>query len=53
VSPEEQSALRALYPQAERIVLPQRGHTASLDDADTYISIYRNFLCRHSMQPGR
>jgi pimeloyl-ACP methyl ester carboxylesterase len=50
VSLRERQALRSLYPQAQHVRCDGKGHVASLDEAETYIQIYREFLCR---LPGR
>ena len=44
----QQTGLRALYPQARCEALDNKGHVASLDEAEAYIAIYREFLCEHS-----
>jgi pimeloyl-ACP methyl ester carboxylesterase len=41
----QRQALRSLYPQAHHVVIAGKGHVASLDEADVYIAIYREFLC--------
>jgi pimeloyl-ACP methyl ester carboxylesterase len=36
--------LAALYPQAQHVQVPNKGHAASLDEAAAYIQLYREFL---------
>jgi pimeloyl-ACP methyl ester carboxylesterase len=45
VGTRERQALRALYPQAQHVRFDGKGHVASLDEAEAYIRIYREFLC--------
>jgi pimeloyl-ACP methyl ester carboxylesterase len=42
----QQQRLCDLYPQAERAAIADKGHVASLDDAQRYIQLYKDFLCR-------
>lgn len=48
VPARQRSALRVLYPQARCTALDNMGHVSSLDEADAYITIYREFLCDRS-----
>ena len=40
----QRTGLRALYPQACCTALDSKGHVASLDEAEAYIGIYKEFL---------
>lgn len=46
IPPAQRRGLVALYPQARRVTIADKGHIASLDEAAAYIRLYREFLCR-------
>lgn len=46
VSTRQRTGLKTLYPQAQSAAFISKGHAASLDEATTYIQLYREFLCR-------
>ena len=48
VPAHQREALHACYPQAQRIILPDKGHAASLDEAAAYLAYYEEFLCRNA-----
>jgi pimeloyl-ACP methyl ester carboxylesterase len=46
VPARQQQGLCDLYPQAERAAIADKGHVASLDEAERTIQLYKDFLCR-------
>jgi pimeloyl-ACP methyl ester carboxylesterase len=46
VPPHQRAAMCALYPHAQCVTLGEQGHVASLDAAEKYIDLYKDFLCR-------